>query len=130
MEKPIIFFDGYCGLCNWFVDFALSHDRRHALLFSPLQGESAKTRVHPLELDKLESIVLWDNGQTYRQSEAILRALSHMGGFWRIFGVLRIFPRPLRDWVYHFISLRRYQWFGKRETCRLPTPSERALFLD
>jgi predicted DCC family thiol-disulfide oxidoreductase YuxK len=28
-----------------------------------------------------------------------------------------------------WIARNRYRWFGKKETCRLPSPEERAKFL-
>ncbi len=65
----------------------------------------------------------------YFRSDAALRLLDHVGGLWRVVSWLRIIPRPLRDWVYDLIARHRYQWFGKFETCRVPSPEVRARFL-
>lgn len=128
-ERPIVFFDGHCGLCNCFVDFALTEDRRHNLLFSPLQGEAAKSRVGRLELEKLESIILFDNNKIYRQSDAILRMLAYLGGLWPLLSFSRAIPRQFRDFLYYIIAQNRYAWFGKHEACRLPTREQRQFFI-
>jgi predicted DCC family thiol-disulfide oxidoreductase YuxK len=38
-------------------------------------------------------------------------------------------PRPIRDTVYDWIAERRYDWFGRRDTCRVPTPDEQRHFI-
>lgn len=128
-EHPIVFFDGQCGLCDWFVNFVISEDHNRVLLFSPLQGETAKTVISHIELDKLQSVILYDNNQLYRQSDAILRTLGYLGGLWRLLELAKIFPRPLRDRIYDYIAKRRYKWFGHHEMCRIPTPDERRFFV-
>ena len=112
------------------MNFALKYDQHRNLLFSPLQGEAAKSRLTQQDIQDLDSIALYDHGNIYRRSEAVLRTLAHMGGFWRVFLALRIFPLVVRDGVYRFIAKHRYQWFGKRDSCRFPTPQERKMFLD
>lgn len=34
----------------------------------------------------------------------------------------------LRNFVYRQIAQRRYKWFGKYESCRLPSPDEQDRF--
>jgi predicted DCC family thiol-disulfide oxidoreductase YuxK len=128
---PVAFFDGVCNLCNGSVDFLLRHDRRGLLRFAPLQGAAfaAVARDHP-ELAGTDSFVLQEGGRVHVRSSAALRAAMAMGGPWRLCGVLLLVPRPLRDGVYDFVARRRYRWFGRRESCRLPTPELRARFLD
>ncbi len=131
MEGPIIFFDGHCALCNGFVDFIQSRDRRGQFHYAPLQGATYAARVGISDggNDWMRSIVLSDSLGLHRKSDAVLRVLSGLGGLWRCLGVLRACPRPLRDLAYDFIARNRYRWFGKRETCRLPSQSEANRFL-
>jgi len=35
----------------------------------------------------------------------------------------------IRDWVYNQIAVNRYQWFGKRDRCMIPTESLKTRFL-
>lgn len=127
---PIVFFDGVCGLCNASVDRVLRWDRRGVFRLAPLQGETARQLLLPDDSQQLGSVVLRADGQTYRKSAAIVRILWRLGTACQIAGTLLwLIPRPIRDLGYMIISRNRYRWFGKKETCRMPTVQERARFL-
>lgn len=128
--SPVIYFDGYCGLCNGFVDFVLARDRARHFRFAPLQGTRARARFgDPGDVDPA-TILLEEGDQVFDRSTAALRIIAALGGVWRLAGLLRLVPRFIRDAVYDWIARNRYGWFGKRDTCRLPSPEERAVFLD
>ena len=128
-QPTILFFDGVCGLCNKTVDQLLRIDHDCHLRFAPLQGPTAE-QLLPAELvEDLDTVVLWHQGQAYQRSRAILNALVIIGFPWSALGIFKIVPRFLADPIYRFIARNRYRWFGKRETCRLPTSDERARFL-
>lgn len=130
LQRPVIFFDGVCGLCNRSVDFLLARDRNRRFLFAPLQGETARQRLSEEETQNLNHIVLWCRGKTFRASAAVARILWQLGGIWGVLGALFwLIPRPLRDVGYKVIAANRYRLFGRKETCRLPTPEERSRFL-
>ena len=127
---PVIYFDGYCGLCNGFVDFVLARDRARRFRFAPLQGTTARARFgDPGDVDPT-TILLEEEGTVFQRSTAALRIITALGGIWRLAGLLRLVPRFIRDAVYDWIARNRYGWFGKRDSCRLPSPEERAVFLD
>jgi len=127
---PVIFFDGVCGLCNHWVDFLVARDRKQVVHFAPLQGETARDWLKLAPDESLNSVVLFDARGIHRKSDAVWRMLVQLGGVWRIAGwLLRLVPRPIRNWGYDFVARHRYRWFGKKESCRLPTPDERARFL-
>ena len=128
-DHPIVFFDGVCGLCNASVGRLLQWDQRGVLRFAPLQGTTAATMLPPDMVRDLDSLVLLDEQGLHQRSDAALLALKHAGGPWRLLSALRVVPRPLRDAVYGLIARRRYQWFGRKESCRLPGPHERERFL-
>jgi predicted DCC family thiol-disulfide oxidoreductase YuxK len=123
-SKFIVFFDGYCGLCNGFVDFLLACNKN--IYFSPLQGETAK-RMQIKVNNK--SIIFLCNGKLYKESEAIINIFISMGGIWKFAMIAKIVPVILRDLVYKFIATNRYKWFGKKENCRVPTNGEKKFFL-
>jgi predicted DCC family thiol-disulfide oxidoreductase YuxK len=128
--NQILFFDGVCVLCNGFVDFLLRRDVDHHFRFASLQGARAR-EVLPAELHEgVETVVLWSQGQVLVRSDAVLTVLSQLGGAWWLFRVFWVVPRPLRDLVYRLVAANRYAMFGKRDSCRLPAPEERARFLD
>lgn len=128
--RRILFFDGVCGLCDRFIDFALPRDKHHRLLFAPLQGETATEHLQPEDTELLKSVVLLDEQGLHRHSTAVVRVLRNLGGIWSIAAaILWLIPRPLRDLGYRCIAGSRYRLFGKKETCRLPSPEERTRFL-
>jgi predicted DCC family thiol-disulfide oxidoreductase YuxK len=129
-ERQIIFFDGVCSLCNYFVDFVMARDPGHLFAFAPLQGETAKRMLPTAFREKLDTVVLWSGGEALERSDAAIRIIQQLGGAWRLLALLRIFPRFLRDFAYKLIAANRYRLFGRRETCRLPTAEEKSLFLD
>ena len=129
-EHPIVFFDGVCGLCNTSVNWVMNRDRRKAFRFSPLQGETAAAILPKTDIESLHSMVLQLNGRIFRKSSAAVRILWQLGPLEKAAGTLLwLIPRPLRDVGYGIVARNRYRWFGKKETCRLPTPEERARFL-
>lgn len=126
----ILYFDGHCNLCNWIVDFFIRKDTHRRLKFAALQGRTAAERLPKEWRESLPSVVLEHEGQFYTESTAALRATALLGGVFSIARMLLIVPKFVRDPVYRLIATNRYRLFGRRETCRLPTPEERAQFLD
>lgn len=130
MTDPIVYFDGFCNLCDGFVSFVMARDRHRRYRFAALQGETARTRL-PADFTtaSLRTIVLQQSDRVRVRSDAALAVLSGLGGPWRLVAALRIIPRPLRDVIYDYVSRKRFAWFGQRDSCRLPTSEEREQFL-
>lgn len=129
--EHIVFFDGVCGFCNAWVDFWIQRDPQNRLKFAPLQGETARMRLNVADVENLNSLVFSTPRGVYRKTSAVVRIGWTLGGVWSVLAtMLWLIPRPLRDVGYAFIAHNRYRFFGKKETCRLPTPAERARFLD
>jgi predicted DCC family thiol-disulfide oxidoreductase YuxK len=128
-QKPIIFFDGICHLCNGFVDRVTRLDRKAQFQFAPLQGETAMKALTPEDRTRLETIILLENEQKYQRSDAILRILTRLGGLYKVFTIGYLLPRFCRDAIYTWITRNRYAWFGQKEHCRLPKPHEKERFL-
>ncbi|OIK14758.1 thiol-disulfide oxidoreductase DCC family protein [Bacillus sp. MUM 13] len=129
-EYDVIFFDGVCNFCNGAVNFIIRHDSRSRFKFASLQsrcGEQFLDR-HP-HLKKVDSIILLEGGKTYTHSSAALRIAGKMDGIIKAAALLFIVPKPFRDYLYNILAKNRYKWFGKRETCRIPTKEERTRFL-
>lgn len=129
-DRPIIFFDGVCGLCNAFVDILLRLDHRQLFLFAPLQGETARALLPPLTgKPELWSMLYLDETGPREHSDGVLAICQRLGGLWAVLGWLRFVPRILRDPIYRLVARYRYRLVRKRETCRLPSAAERARFL-
>lgn len=128
---PIVLFDGVCNLCNGSVQLIIRHDPHGRFRFASLQSPVGERLLAEMGVDRqaMDSMVLIENGRWFRESDAALGIARGLGGLWRMFGVLRLLPRPLRDRAYRLLARNRYRWFGKSETCWLPAPELRERFL-
>lgn len=148
-QHPVVYFDGVCNLCNRTVQFIIRHDRKAVFRFASLQsksGQEAKVRAEEQSEKttspdavraenesrerKLDSIILFYNGKYYTRSSAALKIGMLLGGVGWLLAPGYIFPKFIRDAIYNAIAKRRYQWFGKRDECMIPTPELKARFLD
>lgn len=130
MQKPILFFDGVCGLCNHFVNFLFKIDTNSLFNVAALQGETAQQLLPNALTTELKTLVVYENEIIHTKSDAVIYILLTVGRHWKILGILAsIFPRVVRNWAYDFIAVRRYKFFGKHDTCRLPTKEETKRFL-
>jgi predicted DCC family thiol-disulfide oxidoreductase YuxK len=77
-----------------------------------------------------DTIVLVEDGRRYERSAAVLRIARQLRAPWPLLFAFIVVPRPLRDWAYDAVARRRYRWFGRRETCMVPTPELRARFVE
>ena len=129
-DYGIVFFDGYCHLCNGWVSFLLRRRNARRLRFAPLEGTTAAKYLTAMAGPQPESIVYLRNQRVYDQSDAVLQICHDLGRGWRLVWILAVIPRFIRNYFYRIIARNRYRWFGKSETCRLPTAGERQWFLD
>ncbi|MDJ0899609.1 MAG: DCC1-like thiol-disulfide oxidoreductase family protein [Xenococcus sp. MO_188.B8] len=130
IDKPIVFFDGECIMCNKFVDILLNIDKAGAIIIAPLQGQTAAKLLPPLPNNREEwSIFYIDQGEISAQSDAFLNICRRLGGIWSILSLFKIIPRSIRDYIYRVIARNRYQLFGRRSTCRMPNEQEKSRFL-
>ncbi|HSJ15591.1 MAG TPA: thiol-disulfide oxidoreductase DCC family protein [Longimicrobiales bacterium] len=130
--RSIILFDGVCNLCNGAVQFVLDRDPAARFQFASLQSAAAGDLLRaPCDAAAdLSSIVLLEDGRCHTRSTAALRIARRLSGAWPLLYGLILVPRPVRDGVYSFIASHRYRWFGRSESCRVPTPETRSRFLD
>ena len=132
-NHPILFFDGVCNLCNGAVQWFIRRDRSDKLRFASLQSDLARELLPAAGVDptRLNSLVLYEDGRAYTKSQGALRAASYLGGLWsRLASVAGVLPGGLRDAVYDLIARNRYRWFGQKAECMIPTPEQRARFVD
>jgi predicted DCC family thiol-disulfide oxidoreductase YuxK len=133
-EHPVVLFDGVCNVCSWAVNFIIDRDPEGRFRFASLQSEAGRRILegfgHTVSSGDPETIVVVDRERVFERSGALLRIARHMRGAWPLLTALHVIPRPLRDALYRWAAARRYKWFGKSDTCRVPTQELRARFLD
>ena len=132
MNDPLVLFDGVCNLCNGFVQFAVARDPEARFRFGALQSDAARRLVEGLRFPGPlpDSIVLVEDGHAYVKSTAALRIARRLRAPWPLAYGLIVVPRAWRDRLYDLVARRRYRWFGRRDTCMVPTPELRSRFID
>lgn len=127
----LILFDGVCNLCNGAVNIVIDHDKKNIFRFTSLQSEVGQQILvaNNLNASDFNSFILVKNNKILQKSTAALTVAVELGGWWKLLGILFIFPVVFRDFVYDLIAKNRYRWFGKAESCRMPTPELRSKFL-
>jgi predicted DCC family thiol-disulfide oxidoreductase YuxK len=130
-DKPVVFFDGVCNLCNTFVDFIVRHDPKCQFLFAPLQGPTAEAMLDKQTVASMSSVVLAVGSRRWARFRAVRQILWRLRQPWPLVaGFLWIVPPAVGDLAYGLVAKRRYRLFGRRQTCRVPTAEERQRFLD
>ena len=131
MHPNLILFDGVCNFCNFWVNFIIDRDSKAFFKFTALQSDTARQILKSNKIDamKIDSIVLVINGKIFFKSSAAFQIARKLDGFWKLLYIFIIIPPFMRDRIYDFIASNRYKWFGKRETCRIPTDNEKHRFI-
>lgn len=135
-EPPtIVLFDGVCSFCDRSVQFVLRRDRLGRFRFAPLQSDAARRACAAAGValptnGAFDSVVVIAHGKALERSDAALAIAMRLPFPWPCLGVFRIVPRPLRDALYGWIARNRYRFFGRRDTCMIPSPEHRARFLE
>jgi len=126
-------FDGMCNLCTGAVRFIIKRDSAAKFRFAAMQSETGMKLIRKHGLAHLSTstlCLLTESGSLLTQSDAVLAIVRYLDGFWPMFYVARVIPRPLRNWGYAQVARRRYKLFGRRDTCLLPTPEINRRFLE
>ncbi len=130
--KQIVLFDGVCNFCNDSVRFIIKRDKNDLFRFASLQSDLGKklTEERGIDTEKIDSIILINPGKAYYlKSTAALEVAKKLSGAWPLFGIFQYLPEAFRNLVYDYVAKNRYDWFGKLETCPMPTPEEQEKFL-
>ena len=133
--ERVVLFDGVCNLCNGLVQFIIRRDPHARFRFAPLQTEVTPGVVLAQNVRRIPgadptSRRCLEDGRMYERSTAVLRIARQLRAPWPLLFAFIVVPRPLRDWAYDLVARRRYRWFGRRETCMVPTPELRARFVE
>lgn len=130
-SHKIILFDGVCNLCNSSIQKVIENDEKNIFKFASLQSDFGQEflKKNSFNQDEFNSMILIDGEKFYTQSDAALRIGKELKGIYKISKYLLCTPKFIRNTVYNFISKNRYNWFGKKESCWLPTPELKQKFI-
>lgn len=124
MQQPyIVIFDGVCHFCNASVNFIIRHDPFKKFVFTPAQSTYARALLDKHHIQEItnDTFVLIKSGKAYTRSRAAIEIAKDLSGLWPVLALLVIIPAPIRDFFYSWIAKNRYRWFGKRDSCIVPT---------
>ena len=132
-DKKIILFDGICNLCNSAVQFVIKRDKKDVFRFVPLQSELGQKITAHIGIDHkhIDSFILYEPGKAYYyKASAAFETAKEFGGIYSLLRIFSIFPSFITNFVYDYVAKHRYQWYGKKESCMVPTPELRTKFLE
>ncbi len=131
MNHKIILFDGVCNFCNFWVNFIIDRDKKDKFRFAALQSETGQGYLKKFNLSTkdFDTFVLLHNEKCFTRSTAGLMVLKELSSPLKLFYLFIIIPSPVRNFIYELIAKYRYKFFGKRESCRIPSEEERRKFL-
>ena len=131
-NKQLILFDGVCNLCEASVQYVIKHDKNDVFRYTALESDVGQQILRKYNIDrtKMDSILLYssENGISYK-STAALKIASKLGFPRNLMGIFLIVPAFIRNSVYDYIAKNRYQWYGKKDACMIPTPELKSKFL-
>jgi predicted DCC family thiol-disulfide oxidoreductase YuxK len=132
-DKKIILFDGVCNLCNSSVQYVIKRDKKDVFRFAALQSELGQKIIQHIGIahQNIDSIVLYEPGKAYYyKSSAAIEIAKDLGGLFTFGTIFRIIPAGIRNILYDYIAKNRYKWYGKQESCMIPTKELKAKFLE
>jgi predicted DCC family thiol-disulfide oxidoreductase YuxK len=130
-DKPIVFYDGVCNLCNGAVQFILKHEKSSVLQFASLQSEFAKKLIRQNKIpSSVDSIIFYENNNFDVKSRAAFRIAQHLKPPWSFVNIFSFLPKSVTNAGYDLIARYRYRIFGKKETCPMPSKETRDRFID
>ncbi len=131
MGKHIVFFDGDCGVCNFWVQWILKRDKKDRFLFASLQSDFGQQFLteRKLNTEVFNTLYLWKPNHYYlEKSKAVLQIAHLLGGIYKLSAIGKIIPGFLSDQIYDAVSRNRMKLSNQK--CYLPTPDERKKFIE
>jgi predicted DCC family thiol-disulfide oxidoreductase YuxK len=113
------------------VNFAIRHDKRGKLKFAPLQSATGQQLIKQYRIPTdADTVIFFDKEKAYTYAKAAIRICKYLDWPAKILYAFVIIPSFISQPFYKWIARHRYKWFGKKETCMVPTPEVRERFLD
>ncbi|WP_348812570.1 thiol-disulfide oxidoreductase DCC family protein [Flavobacterium maritimum] len=131
-DKKIVLFDGVCNLCNTSIQWIIEHDKKDVFRFVALQSDLGQEIIKYIGIDikTTDSIVLYQPGIAYYyKSEAVFEISKELGGLFYFVSLFSILPDSFTNSIYDFVAKNRYKWYGRKESCMIPTDALKLKFL-
>ena len=101
----LVLYDGNCGFCSAIV--SLAKRSSDGIIFEPLQSETGQLWLS--KLGGVDSLIVVRGENAYIFSDAVIEILLHLGRAYKLLGyLLKLIPKPLRDWGYKIVARNRH----------------------
>jgi predicted DCC family thiol-disulfide oxidoreductase YuxK len=131
LPEILILFDGVCNYCNKMVNLCIKQDKNKILRYTPLQSNLGKRlKIEYRIPETVDSIVVIANNKAYLYSDAALQITKRLPFPFKLLYIFIVVPKPFRNWFYKWFAANRYKWFGKKDSCMIPSKEVKQLFLD
>ncbi|GHC50288.1 thiol-disulfide oxidoreductase [Ulvibacter litoralis] len=109
----------------------LKNDAKDTFRLAALQSDAGQQLIQKFGIDTSEtdSIILIVGETYYSKSTAALKIAKHLSGAFPLLYAFMIVPKFIRNIVYDYIAKNRYKWYGKQESCMIPTTELKSKFL-
>ncbi|MGK0425971.1 MAG: putative DCC family thiol-disulfide oxidoreductase YuxK [Ulvibacter sp.] len=113
------------------MKIVIKNDKKDIFQFTALQSDLGikMATQYGIDIAKTDSILLIDQDRIHVKSTAALRIARHLSGGYPLLYGFMIVPSFIRNWVYDIIAKNRYKWFGRKDSCMIPTPELKNKFL-
>lgn len=131
-NKKIILFDGLCNLCDATVQFIIKRDTKDVFRFVSLQSDLGRELLQklPIEFQLTDSVFLYESEKVFfYKSQAVFEIVKSIGGIYYCLLIFKLLPNAITNSVYDFIAKNRFRWWGKKESCLVPTKELKSKFL-
>ena len=131
-HKKIILFDGLCNLCDATVQFIIKRDTKDVFRFVSLQSDLGRKLLQklPIEFQLIDSVILYESEKVFfYKSQAVFEIVKSIGGIYYCLLIFKLLPNTITNAVYDFIAKNRYRWWGKKESCLVPSKDLQSKFL-
>lgn len=130
-NKVIVLYDGQCSFCNGAVQWIIARDQFGKINYAAIEGELGQQLIRHYNIpDTIDSLICIDHNKAYLYSSGAIQVTKHLDGIWKVLFAFKIIPAIIRNPIYKWFAKNRYRWFGREQSCMLPTPSIRQRFLD
>lgn len=131
LQENIVIFDGVCNLCEFSVNFIFERDTAGHFFFTPAQSPlgALLLKRFGINTSRLDTVVLVRGDRAFTRSAAAIEIASRLDMPWNLLTLFQAVPELLRDVMYDLIAQNRYQLFGKKDECMLPSDELRRRFL-
>jgi len=84
-----------------------------------LQSGQAKELLKSVGFNQpdVDSVIFLENNLIYLKSEAFIKIADSIGGFYKIFSTLKIFPLKWLNIGYDFVARKRHKFISDTSVC-------------